>query len=235
MRQVRYDFGQVRGATKRFNLAYNLFANCSIPLTWLIANHSRISANALTWTGGLAGLAGSALLWAGHPYLAALSFAAFLLLDCSDGAIARLKQQESESGARLDLIWDRGVLFAAVLSRSALLPPLGQLLCAAYLCLHYITDLQWLMRLDRDAKRPAQWAALKAALDSQRPPSPHGGNPVGRIYRAVMPDSWVCNIVFLILPCLFPDWPLAAHGAALALLALCLGAPLAVSMVRAMR
>lgn len=235
MTRIHHDLASVRAATKRFNLTYNLFADRSIPLTWLIANHTRLSANTLTLAGGLAGMAGSALLWAGSPYLAACCFALFVLLDCSDGALARLKQEESVFGAQLDLYCDRGVLFIAVLSRLTILAPGAQLLCAAYLCLHYITDLHWLMRLDREAKRPAQWPALKAALDAQMPTPPAAANPLGRVYRAVMPDVWVCNIVFLLLPCLFPGWPLLTHALALLLLASCLCIPILIQRLRARR
>lgn len=215
-----FGFAEVQGATKRFNLTYNFFANCSIPLTWLIANYTRLSANSLTRIGGLAGLAGSALLWFGYPGWAALAFTLFLLLDCSDGAIARLKGEVSEQGASLDLFWDRTILFVAVLSRCALLSGVSLLLCAAYLCLHYVTDLQWLMRLEQQAKHPAQWPELRAALHEQLPLAPQSVSALAKIYRAVRPDAWVCNIVFLLLPCLLPAMPLVSYGIAVSLLAL---------------
>lgn len=239
MSAAAYDMAAVRTATKRFNWTYNLFADLSLPVTWLIANYSSLSANALTLLGGAAGLAGSVLLWAGQPAWAALLFAVFVLLDCSDGAIARLRGQVSAHGAALDLAVDRAVLLVAVLTRSAMAlqggEQLAAWLCAAYLALHYVTDLDWLMRLEREAGLPRQWPALRAELQAR---VPGAAARVGKLRRfagfarRLVPSAWECNIVFLLAPCLFPGKLTAATLTATGLLAFAIAANRAAPLLR---
>ena len=115
----RYSFAEVRSATRHYNFFHDLCVWPSEPLSWLLANYSRISPNAVTLIAIISGLSASLLFWNALWVLAALGFALFFLLDCCDGTLARLTGRCSQKGAALDLYGDRLVLFAACVSRVA--------------------------------------------------------------------------------------------------------------------
>ena len=78
----------------------------SIYLTWLLL-HTRISANGVTLMQILVGVAGGLLLIASsHPvnFLGILLLQLGYVLDCSDGEVARYRNQSSVRGIFLDLI-----------------------------------------------------------------------------------------------------------------------------------
>jgi phosphatidylglycerophosphate synthase len=147
--RTRYGWSEVVSATSRGNLPSAFFERLSVPMTYAIANRTSLSANQVTWAGGLCGLAGCGLFLSGHPLIAASAWFAFAMLDCSDGAIARLRGQASATGADIDLWTDRIVLLAAGLIFSWAFAARGDMLAAwlvqAYLAAHYCTDLGWLM------------------------------------------------------------------------------------------
>jgi phosphatidylglycerophosphate synthase len=219
-----YSLTTVYRCTRLHNLPYNLLALPSVPLSWLLLNHTRLSANATSVMAGTCGLAGVFLFAMGQPAWAALGLLLFFELDCCDGTIARARNQVSLLGGRLDLAIDRLVLFAFALTLMAIdlqaARPLVAWMVPGYLILHYVTDLMWIMKLQGQIDQRGPKSAV----------SPQGSMPayarLPRILRvllhlesAVRPDVWVCNALFLLGPCLFPDHrlltaivPLAALG-----------------------
>lgn len=79
------------------------------PLSVLVVNHTRITPNAITVASILLRLlAALAFFLADRSWLVAGAFAFYLayLLDCMDGAVARLRRQSSEFGRFLDHVGD---------------------------------------------------------------------------------------------------------------------------------
>jgi phosphatidylglycerophosphate synthase len=197
-----FAWHQVVAATSVTNRLSAVFELLSVPITYALANWTRISANMVTRIGGSFGLVGAALFALQQPVAASLAFAAFLLLDCSDGALARLRKQESIRGANLDLWTDRAVLLVAALGFSGRFgvdgDALAAWLCLVYLAAHYLTDLGWLIAERQRAQLPPQSSALEAELRAKRPrPLPQ----LGQLYlieRSFAPVPWVCNGVFLV-------------------------------------
>lgn len=230
--QRQFGWSDIAAATQMGNATMRLFAAQSVPFTYVFANWTRLSANAATRIGGVCGLAGSALFVLDHRIAAGLAFAAFLLLDCTDGALARLRGAVSAKGADLDLWTDRFVLFAAALSFSAVHMIDGHMLaawlCLGYLAAHYVTDLQWLIVERRRANLPPQFAALKEKLASTSTlPSTHLPGwlrTLVRAERSIRPAPWVCNIVFLLGSCFIPALPEVAMEIALGTLFWCIAA-----------
>jgi phosphatidylglycerophosphate synthase len=213
--------------TRLHNLPYNLLALPSVPLSWLLLNGTGLSANAVSWLAGLCGLAGVALFGAGYHAAAGIGLFLFFQLDCCDGTIARARGQVSPQGARLDLTVDRLVLFAFALTLMATNLLASQRLAAwlalGYLILHYVTDLMWLMSLQtqvRELDQPAPSAPPPPVrAEATRTLLARAFRGLLRLEGAVRPDAWVCNALFLLGPCLFPQarvWtaivPLAALG-----------------------
>ncbi|WP_030437868.1 CDP-alcohol phosphatidyltransferase family protein [Actinoplanes subtropicus] len=103
----------------------------------------RMSANAATGWGLLAGLAAAAAAAAGWPIVAAVVITAFSVLSCVDGEVARLRGQTSRLGDFLDTMVDRIVECAFVLALAVDLrrtyphwgPAAGLVLLAAVLLL----------------------------------------------------------------------------------------------------
>jgi len=90
-------------------------------LTLLTVNHTRISPNLITLASIVLRLGAAALfLEASHPALAcaALVFYLAYVLDCMDGAVARLRRQSSELGRYLDHMGDLmgGIIMVAALA-----------------------------------------------------------------------------------------------------------------------
>ena len=235
-RAEAFRWSEILAATSQGNLVTAFFERLSVPLTYGIANWTHVSANQVTRAGGLCGLGGSVLFLLGHPTLAGCAYFAFLMLDCSDGAIARLRGQASSKGADLDLWTDRLVLLAAALGFSWVYAARGDTLAAwlvqAYLAAHYCTDLGWLMAERSRANRPTQFDALKAELHKSRTPtafsSPRWVRAVGRFERAIRPQPWLCNVAFLLGPCLVSQSPRYA----LVGLLWCLGTPRLIYLAR---
>jgi phosphatidylglycerophosphate synthase len=180
----------------------------SVPLTYLVVNGTKLSANTVTRIGGALGLGGSVLFLAGQSVAAGIAYLLFLWLDCTDGTVARLRGTVSLRGADLDLWSDRLCLFAAVLAFSAVYArsghPLAAWLCGLYLATHYLTDLHWLMAMRQRTELPPQFEALKAQLDEagtrHRPRVPQPLQRLVRVAGWLTPSAWVCNIAFLLLP-----------------------------------
>ena len=222
----RYSFAEVRSATRHYNFFHDLCVWPSEPLSWLLANSSRISPNAVTLIAIIAGLSASLLFWNALWVLAALGFALFFLLDCCDGTLARLTGRCSQKGAALDLYGDRLVLFAACVSRVAWHQQQGAAtavwLSAAYLAAHSMTDVGWILGLQRQQDRPPQWPALKHAL-REKAASPASGrrailSSLSRLEQYLRPAPWFCNILFLLGGCLLPASQIQVYEAALAAL-----------------
>ena len=208
---MHYPFAEVRAATKKSNFAYNLFVWPSEPLTYLLVNFTPISANAVSLLAGAFGLLASLLYLNDTAYLAALSFAIFFLLDCSDGAIARLRDQASKLGGALDVACDRTVLTAAAITFGATAFQVGDYvaagLCAAYFAAHSWLDLLWYRDEKHWAGLPSQSRQLMSQLRAQQRSGRRSlrgwGRLFSRIESALRPAPWVCNIIFLLGSCLF--------------------------------
>jgi len=214
---VRFTYAAVRRATNKYNLLHDIFVVPSEPLSFFLVNFTSLSANTITILAAAFGLFGSLLFYREQWIAAGLAFAMFFILDCCDGAIARLRDQSSPGGADLDLTGDRLVLVTAVLSRVAFHIGRGERvaawLCTGYLASHYFTDLQWLMHIRRQAERPRQFTALKEALHVQQ--ASRGADAPARrrsVFQALVgvasrlemawrPTPWVCNIAFLAGAC----------------------------------
>ena len=198
----------------------------SVPLTYLVINGTNLSANAVTRFGGALGLGGSALFLADQRVAAGIAYLLFLLLDCTDGTVARLRGTVSLKGADLDLLSDRLCLFSAVLAFSAFYArsgyPLAAWLCSLYLATHYLADLRWLMAMRRRAELPPQFEALKAHLDTAGPQRasrvPQRLQPLARTVAWLTPSAWVCNIVFLLAPSFTTLTPVQATAVPLLML-----------------
>ncbi len=221
-----FAWAAVIAATTKTNRVTAFFELLSVPLSYVIVNATRLSANTVTRIGGVFGIAGSILFMTGKPLAAGFAYAAFLLLDCSDGAVARLRRTVSLKGADLDLWTDRVVLLTAVLSFSgsyaASNKPMAAWLCAGYLAAHYLTDLGWLMAERRRASLPPQFDDLKALLAVKMPVRSAVGHAwirrIARLEHAIRPAPWLCNIVFLLGACLMPKEAGYSVAAALSLL-----------------
>lgn len=230
MRQA-YSLTTAFYCTRLHNLPYNLLALPSVPLSWLLLNGTGLTANAVSCLAGLCGLAGVALLGAGHHAGAAIGLFLFFQLDCCDGTIARARGLVSPQGAHLDLTVDRLVLFAFALTLMATHLLAGQRFAAwlvlGYLILHYVTDLMWLMSLQtqvRDLDQPAPSVAPPPVRPgATRTPLPRALRGLLRLEEAARPDAWVCNALFLLGPCLFPHDPVWTAIVPLAALSWTLG------------
>jgi phosphatidylglycerophosphate synthase len=81
-----------------------LMANCAKPLTWLLL-HTNITANQVTTLSMVLALIGSALMIPGIFLLSLIGlflFCMFMLLDHTDGQVARYRNQVSSAGLYLD-------------------------------------------------------------------------------------------------------------------------------------
>lgn len=217
-----FSFAAVRKATKKYNWVHDLFVWPSEPISYVIANCTPLPANAVTIAGALLGLAGTRLFALNHELAAALFYFLFFVLDCSDGALARLRQQTSRLGAMLDLVCDRLVLLVAASSRIFIHleqhAAWSALLCAVYITVHEMTDWMWYRqsRAERIAARDhepviadpvfAKLQQLAAhALQSPSDKNMHWLPRVSRIESEIRPAPWVCNIFFLLGGCLLPQ------------------------------
>ena len=148
---VRYSYADVKRLARPINLPERAFMSLAHPVSFVLANFTRVSPNAVTIVGGGCGILGSAFFVSEQWRLAGCAYIAFFVLDCSDGTIARLTDRVSARGARLDLLSDRGVLLIAILGRAAWhlskQQPVEAWLCLGYLTSQYILDLNWLLRL----------------------------------------------------------------------------------------
>ena len=211
----RYSYAEVVRQTKQFNLLYNVFTWPSMPLSFVLVNYTGISANAVTLTSGAAGLVGSVLFLVEQFKVAACAFGVFFVLDCTDGTIARLKGQASDRGGALDLFTDRVVLMVAVLSRIWWHNTNGQadeaVLCAVYLASHYLTDIHWLTRLRRTREKPP-WIIQPSRREASQSGWRSNLGRLARVEWNLRPGVWVCNIAFLIGPCLFTTHAAAVYA-----------------------
>lgn len=219
-----FSYADIRRNTVSYNLPDRLITSISEPISWVLVNHTAVSPNTLSLLGGAFGMLGALFFFREQWNAAGLAYLMFFVLDCCDGAVARVTNRTSAFGAFLDLFVDRAVLLVAVLTRAAYHSehnqPVAAWLCAVYLASHYAVDLRWLMDLREQVDRPRQFRALAAVLRRQAPAAPRDGVPrvLRRIARNLLPSTWFCNIAFVLGGCfLLGARPLLYLGAALAL------------------
>lgn len=133
------------------------------PLTVLVVNRTRITPNAITVTSlVLRVFAALAFFLADRPWLAAGACAFYFayVLDCMDGAVARLRKQSSEFGRFLDHVGDLvgGVLavVALALGQHMLFTPLVAGILFCHISEYYISYLTSTVLAERapDATAP---------------------------------------------------------------------------------
>lgn len=214
-----YPFAEVRRCTKTINALERPFTASSVPLTFLLANFTVLTPNAVTLLGGAFGVLGAGLFVAGWWAAAGIAYGIFFILDCSDGALARLKGKSSLAGARLDLAADRLVLGLSGLSRACLHVLHGNVwlatLCVAYLLSQGLTDLRAYRFAQKKLAAPPVAHTLvhrlqrEAAQRRSARVADRGGwrllfSRFAQIERQIRPTAWVCNIAFLAGVCFFP-------------------------------
>ena len=86
------------------------------PLIKLLNQVSFISPNRLTWSALYCGMVGSILIYLKLTVLSVFFVLLSGILDTTDGALARLRKQDSFKGAVLDIIFDRLVEFLIIFS-----------------------------------------------------------------------------------------------------------------------
>jgi phosphatidylglycerophosphate synthase len=105
------DIQAVWGAMKPDIVTTRLFFDpLAIPLTILFSKTRWISANLVTFSALLPGLAGALFFYSGSFGLGALGYYVFFLLDTVDGKLARLQGGGCVLGAFYDFIVDRIVI-----------------------------------------------------------------------------------------------------------------------------
>ncbi|MFI6476626.1 CDP-alcohol phosphatidyltransferase family protein [Nonomuraea sp. NPDC050663] len=112
----RYSIAEVRSTLKNRDSWWTVYFvdPLACPLTRLIANHTRVTPNALTVTSLVIGLGSAVSFAANQLAVGALLFYVSFLVDCVDGKIARLKGTGSPFGLWLDYVGDRiRVVFCA--------------------------------------------------------------------------------------------------------------------------
>ncbi len=196
-----YSLDEVRRSTTIANFLDRILMTPSLLLTLVLVNHTRVSPNAISLAGLAFGLLGSALFFTEHWWLSAATYAFFFVLDCTDGAAARLTGRVSDRGATLDLVSDRAVLLVAVLTRMAWHlghnQRLEAWLCSAYLASHYLTDVQWILRLKRARVLPP-WAFVPVTPDRRSTGWRSLVSPLSRFERQIRPSTWACNAIFVV-------------------------------------
>lgn len=91
----------------------------AVPLVRITANRTSITPNQLTVATLLLGLgAAASFAWGSWPFLlaGAVLYALCFLVDCMDGKLARLTDQESLSGSWMDYVFDRFRVFVCAIA-----------------------------------------------------------------------------------------------------------------------
>jgi phosphatidylglycerophosphate synthase len=142
----------------------------ALPVTWVVVNHTKLTANSITLTGlGLGVAGGVATLLTQNLGWLGLGFCLFFLCDFVDGQVASVRGG-TQFGAMLDLASDFTVLLFATLCLGQTHLMSGQsvelflLLC--FVCLHNYIDLV-LFAKHRAATKPAG-AELPPSAPRQR-------------------------------------------------------------------
>lgn len=109
---MRYSYKSVRKSAKKIDAWWTtiIVDQIAIPLTYLIANFTRLSANQITLISKLLGFSSFYFFYQGTPkdlLIGALMFELSFILDCVDGKLARVTKTTSPTGAYLDYVSDR--------------------------------------------------------------------------------------------------------------------------------
>lgn len=99
----------------KYPLTTYVYRRLSRPLAARLAR-TRITPNQVTWIGGTVGMAGVVLVALQQFYLAVALLVISGILDCTDGDLARAKDQVTRYGAYLDHMMDRWVDGALVVA-----------------------------------------------------------------------------------------------------------------------
>jgi len=105
--KVKYSLKDIKKTlTHRTSVSVALVYNpISLGLVWIIANFTKITPNQITYLSFSAGLSSAWCFFQGTPFyliLGALLFGFAIVLDWTDGKLARLKNKESSVGLFLD-------------------------------------------------------------------------------------------------------------------------------------
>ena len=124
--EVKYSLKDIKKTlTHRISVSAALVYNpLSIGLVWIIANFTKITPNQITYIDFLVGLSSAWCFFQGAPFyliLGALLFGFAIVLDWTDGKLARLKNKESAVGLFLD-----SALGSVILSLNILALTYGQ-------------------------------------------------------------------------------------------------------------
>lgn len=120
---MKYSYKQVRGAKGKYQSFANriLLEKIFDPLTWVIANFTRLTPNMLSFIGFAFGFLGAFMFIKTNFILGAICWELSNLFDTFDGRIARLKgkkKEEHKFGEYIDAYGGYWVLFALIFGLS---------------------------------------------------------------------------------------------------------------------
>ncbi len=124
-----------RGTT--FTLDILIFDRFAIPITRALGGVLWISPNMVTVLSGLLGVMSAAFYLFGQPVIGFLLMFSSVVLDSVDGNLARMRQQFSPIGARLDQVTD-SIKKVLILLVMIYLTTWNHFVVAVLVCLHYL-------------------------------------------------------------------------------------------------